>query len=534
MMVAVERQPPTKRNDRRSVWRRALIGALLALVLALLVARVPVLPANPDLYLHLVWSYQVMRCLAQGAAPVWLPDLNAGFGSPGVRLHNPLAPVVDGSLGLALGDAGSGLRAVAVLAAALLLALLWRRRGRSGIGEWLILMLSPVVAFSLLGRSAWSEFLALPLVWWLLEAALERTLVPRREGPILALLWLLHGPSTVMVALIIAVLVAVAADAKLAGRAAGVAGVAAGLTAWHWLPLAGEMAMMDTAALTGGIFRADRNILGSPQAHSLDATIFLAWCAVALLAAAVLGRWWRSGAPRTLAIVACVCLASPLAVWVWRAGSPLVFLQFPWRWLLPAAVLAAAPMRAALRGWGGRVGLAAVLAPFLIFPWPTWARDPHLTASMGWPDAGSAVNRAISGSPLLVDAPQHRPTSWDLLGVNLLRFEGNPVLLVPAGGRWGVERWAPLDRLVEVDLPAAANVELRLLEYPTWRVSVDGAPAPPLTGVGVVGAAVPAGRHTVRASWAGNPLARSGQAAAAFTALLLLWARFGHRARGAP
>src|SRR5512136_2052358 len=98
MMVAVEPKPTTRRNVRRS-FCRALIAVLLAILLALLVARVPVLPANPDLYLHLVWSYQVMRCLAQGAAPVWLPDLNAGFGSPGVRLHNPLGPVVDGSLG---------------------------------------------------------------------------------------------------------------------------------------------------------------------------------------------------------------------------------------------------------------------------------------------------------------------------------------------------------------------------------------------------------------------------------------------------
>ena len=534
MMVEVERQPTTKRNDRRAALRRASIGLLVALVLAALVAQVPVLPAKPDLYLHLVWSYQVMRCLAQGAVPVWLPDLNAGFGSPGVRLHNPLGPVVDGSLGLALGDAGSGLRAAAVLAAALLLALLWRRRGRSGLGEWLIVMLSPVVAFSLLGRAAWSEFLALPLIWWLLEAAVDRTLLPRREGPLLALLWLLHGPSTVMVVLIMAVLVALAADARLAGRAAGVAGVAAGLTAWHWLPLAGEMAMIDTAALTGGIFRADRNILGSPQAHELDASIFLAWCAVALLVAAFLGRWWRWGTARTVAIAACVWLASPAGVWLWRPGSPLAFLQFPWRWLLPATVLAAVPMREALRGWGGRIGLAAVLAPLVLLPWPRWVRDPHLTAAMGWQDAGRAVQGAISGNPLLVDAPQHRPPSWDLLAGNLLRFERQPVLLVPAGGSWSVERWAPLDRVVAVELPAAARVELRLLEYPTWRVSVDGEPASALTGAGVVGAAVPAGRHTVRASWAGNPLSRVGQAAGGMTVVLLLWAHLANRRRRAP
>jgi hypothetical protein len=533
MMVAVEGRPTT-RHDRRAALRRALIGLLLALAVAVAVASVPFLPANPDLYLHLVWSYQVMRCLAQGAAPVWLPDLNAGFGSPGVRLHNPLGPVVDGVLGVGLGDAGSGLRAAAVLAAALLLALLVRRRGRAGIGEWLILMASPVVAFSLLGRSAWSEFLALPLVWWLLEAVIARALVPWREGPILALLWLLHGPSTVMVVLIVVALTGLAADARLAGRAAGVAGVAAGLTAWHWLPLAGEMAMADTAALTGGIFRADRNVLGSPQAHSLDVTIFLAWCAVALLAAALLGRWWRSGAARLVAIAACTFLASPLAVWLWRAGSPLAFLQFPWRWLLPATVLAVVPMREALRGWWGRVGLAAVLAPLVLFPWPQWVRGPRLTAAMGWQDAGIAVSRAISGNPLLVDAPQHRPASWGLLASNLLRFKREPVLLVPEGGTWSVERWAPLDRVVAVDLPAPARVELRLLDYPTWQVRVDGAPVPAVTTAGVVGAAVPAGRHTVRVTWAGNPLSRLGLVAAGLTFILLLWVRFGSGLRRTP
>lgn len=66
--------------------RHRLFLTLLLLAGAGLALFLPFLPAGPDIYVHILWPQQVARCLAQGQLPLWLPDLNAGFGSPGIRL----------------------------------------------------------------------------------------------------------------------------------------------------------------------------------------------------------------------------------------------------------------------------------------------------------------------------------------------------------------------------------------------------------------------------------------------------------------
>ncbi len=161
--------------------RRFLALGVIVLI-ALGAALVPYLPAGPDLYVHLLWSWQVMRCLATGTLPVWLPDLNAGFGSPGVRLYSPLGPVLEGALGLGLGNAGAALRALPILVFGVFLLVVRRRRAAAGAGEWALVAATPIVVHSLLGRGAWSEFLAVPLLWWLVDVAFEGDVAPVRDG----------------------------------------------------------------------------------------------------------------------------------------------------------------------------------------------------------------------------------------------------------------------------------------------------------------------------------------------------------------
>ena len=107
-------------------WQIAVFAAAVTAAIGAVLA--PWLPRAPDLYVHLVWGWEVMRCLAEHQLPLWLPDLNAGFGSPGIRLYSPLGPVLSGGLGIALGDAGRGLRAAAMLAA---VGVFWVARRRT-------------------------------------------------------------------------------------------------------------------------------------------------------------------------------------------------------------------------------------------------------------------------------------------------------------------------------------------------------------------------------------------------------------------
>ena len=70
-------------------------GALVAIA-----AAIPYFPRGTDLYVHVLWPWQVMKCLHAGSLPVWLPDLNAEFGSPGIGLYSPLSPTMSGMLGM--------------------------------------------------------------------------------------------------------------------------------------------------------------------------------------------------------------------------------------------------------------------------------------------------------------------------------------------------------------------------------------------------------------------------------------------------
>jgi len=498
----------------------------LALVVTAGVAVTPWLPGGPDIYVHVVWAHQVMRCVTQGSAPLWLPDLNAGFGSPGIRLYSPLGPTLTGLLAMPLGDAGSGVR-IGLLAAAALVLLVAQRRG--GMGAGLLVVLSPVVLHSLFGRGAVAEFLAVPLLLLVLDDALSGTVAPVEGGVVLALLWLLHAPSTLMALGLLALATLLRRDGQEARRLAAAGALAAALTAWHWLPLASEMALVaNRAALVEGIFEPVRNLLGSPSAHDPTANVWLGWAAVALLAAMLVGRWWRSDWVRAVLIVVCVLLASPLARPLWELPGPARYLQFPWRWLLPAALLAARPLRAGLAGTSGRLAAALVLAPLAFAPLPRLVPDPALNSAMGWREAGAAVHEAMGGNPYLVDAAQNRPRSFDRLAENIGRFGGRLVLVGEPGGRVAVASWRPLRREVTVEVGHDALLSLRLLEYPFWHVSLDGVPVSGRGGSGVLTLALPAGRHAITVWWAGNPRARTGQWAAAGAAVVAsMWCALG-------
>ena len=523
--------PRSSARYRRPVW---VAVAVFASAAAALVVALPWLPRAPDLYVHLLWSWEVMRCLAQGQLPVWLPDLNAGFGSPGIRLYSPLGPVLTGSLGLLLGEAGRGLRAAALLAAAAVIALprMPVSGGTGGLraATGVVALLSPMVAYALVGRSAWSEFLAVPILWWIIERLLDGRLRAGREGVAVAVLWLVHVPSALMAGCLGGASLLLHRNRSHAISLVKIAAVGGGLSAWHWLPLLQESATLGGGELlTSGIFDPGRNVLGSPNAHALDQSIWLGWVAVSLLAAILLTRSWATHPRRTILAVACVAVASPLAAPLWLLETPLQLLQFPWRWLLPATfLLVPALIDARARR---PIALAVLLAPSLTMAWVELVRVPALHADARWGDTGPALFRALGANPLLVDAVQNRPPSFGALRPNLRLFgDSQAVVASGVGTVAAIHRWSPLLREVEVVASTPVTVGFRILDYPFWAVSSDGAPEVATGGVpGVVSCRLPEGRHLVSIRWVGNPRSAIGQIVAALTIVLLI---VGRRSRG--
>ncbi len=504
---------------------------LVLLILVLVSVAVPLIPTGPDVYVHLAWTHQVMRTVVHGELPVWMPDLNAGCGSPGIRLYSPAGPVISGIFALVLGNAAAGVR-LSLLLAFFVAGLVMRREGtgRPWLGLALLVTAPPVLA-DFATRSAFSELLAIPAAWWLLERSVRAHATNRfpwrLTALVLAALWLLHAPTTLMIVILLGT-AAVYHRLRPLGQLAAAGTLAALLTAWHWLPLGFEMHMMaNRSALISGIFVARANLLGSPRAHGPLLNTALSVASIALLLIVLVEGWQRTEPLRAALITLAIGLASPLAWPLYGSSSPLAWLQFPWRWLVPAFLLAIGPLVRRETAGGPRswaVGALWVL-PLLVLPLPPLVHAPRLTVRDGWQSAGRKMMRAIGANPLYVDATQNRPPWYPRLIVQLPQLHGALAAATTPLTRIHVVTWKPLDRTLLVDGPQPARVTIRLLDDPWWSVTLDRHVADTIRERGMLMVRVPPGHHTVRITWTGDPWSRVGLGLALVGLLLFIISR---------
>ncbi len=511
--------------------RRVLLAIGIAGGIAVTFA--PYLPRGTDLYVHVLWPWQVMRCLAVGAPPLWLPDLNAGFGSPGIGLYSPLSPLLAGVLGLVLGGCGRGVRAALVLtAAALVVVAPGRDRRRRDLAA-MMLLFAPALWIELFARFPVAELLSLPLAWLVLERALGGGWRWPTEGLLLALLWLVHAPTAVM-ALVLGGVAAVAGGARAGGvegidwtrRAGAFAATlaafgltivaAAALTMWHWWPLlAASSDFPMGAALTGGQHHPLRNLIGVADPHLVEINVAMGWAAIGLLVALLVSGGWRTTRGR-LAVLA-VFLASLPSYPVWRVVEPLAWLQFPWRFLVPATLLA---VPAVLEKSGGlpcrrNLAAAALLLPLFGLPSPRLVVDPHLTAATEPADAGARIHAEFAGNPLLIDVREHRPVWWTDMAPTMRLLGGRDAVLLGGLGNLHTKAWKPLRRELEVMSPQDTVLVVRLLADRHWSVTVGGSQAATQRWGSAVAVAVPSGRSAVIIHWQSDWRAAVGLAGAA-------------------
>lgn len=523
-----------------------LAGAAALVVIAIVI---PYLPRGTDLYVHVLWPWQVMRCLHEGSLPIWLPDLNAAFGSAGIGLYSPLGPSVCGVLGLILGTGGRGVRAALALAALAVILVAPGRDRWSRLTKASFVLLSPAMLTEFFGRFPVSQLLGVPLAWLLLEHAAERKWQWDRDGVLFALLWLVHAPTAMMVAMISGLAVfALRTDTPANSEGQGPAGVrgqllgawqlgvaglvAVGLSVWHWWPLLSSAPNFPLrSALTGGEHHPLRNLIGVSGPHLPEINIAMGWAALGLLVALGVSGAWKTNRGR-LAVVAIVLASLPSAP-LWRYFAPLAWLQFPWRWMLPATLLATtavfdeAPKRGRLLLV---VSLVAIVLPLIGLPAPRFVPDPALSVATGPVVAGERVLESFSGNPLLIDVMEHRPLWWEDLGETMILLGPRRTVLVPEGGTARVVGWRPLERKIQVESPQPATLVLRLLADPHWMITVNQRPAMSDRWGAALAVRLPPGRSEVEVRWVMDPRAIAG----ATMAVILLTGIVLHRRRRRP
>jgi hypothetical protein len=322
-----------------------------------------------------------------------------------------------------------------------------------------------------------------------------------------AAVWLSNAPAGVMASYSAALLFVWIAVSKKSWRplASGAGGIALGLglAAFYLVPAAYEQRWVNIGqALSSGLLPSQNFLYTSLQdpEHTLfnwiastTAIVMIVVAAVASLAgrcrtgsrggdeprrsgerdagnsAGVAEQVWR--ALLLLAAGATLLMLRPTSL-LWQVLPKLRFVQFPWRWMsilgVPFAYfLAAAVAKQRFRWiWVGAVSAAlAVTAAFFVrATW--WDNDDVATLR-----AGIAAGTGFDG----VD--EYDPVGDDHYNLPAKATEARIVVDCSDPGLGAtilVERWTATEKRLRVRSQKPARLALRLLNYPAWRVEVNG------------------------------------------------------------
>lgn len=293
----------------------------------------------------------------------------------------------------------------------------------------------------------------------------------------------------------------------LAPLARGLAGMALGFafTSFYLLPAAYEQRWVNiTQALSAGLLPAENflySVTNDPE-HTLfnfiastTAIVLIVLTGVAALVSRkdpdVVGANGKRFVPCGLtdpvwqpmllvAAAATFLMLRPSAIF-WNLLPKLKFVQFPWRWMSIVGVvfaffLAAVAARSRFR-WIWVVCIALVLvggATFFVHS--TWWDTDDVTTLQAGVITGGGFDGVDEYDPKSDDhynLPAKAPQA------QVLAADPDAGTAAPTGATILVERWTATEKRLHVTALAPARVALRVLNYPAWRVEVNGARVTP-------------------------------------------------------
>jgi hypothetical protein len=539
------------------------IGDLLIAGTALLAVGTLIVRGNScghDFDFHLLSWMEVARAWHAGLIyPHWVQDANYGAGEPRLVFYPPVSWLLGGVLGIVFGwHAAPVLFVLLALSAAgssmYLLAREWAPP-HAAIFAACVYVVNPYALFVVYERSALGELLAgawLPLM--VLFALRTRSSVTPL-GLSVAALWLTNSPAAVMGSYLLAILALGMWIAERrpwpALRAAGGMALGLGLAAFYIVPAAYEQRWVQIGrAITPGMRVEDSFLFGHTasdfhnQVLRTASWIFIAEFVVGGIVAYL--AWRKRAAGRARVVLSAtlpmlLLLQLPVSDVIWKQTPHLKFLQFPWRWLLPLSVvicvLAAMALGASVKH-GARARLlsfAMILALAIGGGWLFFQpcdEEDAVGAQVAAFRLGQGTEGTDEYTPVGADnasIQQRLPlvrvlraadddTADSSAGDNPEWRAGVPgtVAVKAAATVLNAEHW-----VVSLSTPESGYAVLRLMDYPSWRVSVDGRQVVgrPLREDGLLAVPVTPGSHTIEVQWSATRDVAAGRVLSALALL---------------
>ena len=544
--------------------------ALLITCTALIAACVLFVRGNScghDFDFHLLSWMEVARAWHSGLVyPHWVQDANYGAGEPRLIFYPPASWLLGALLGMVTSWHAAPVLFVllALLTAGgsmYLLAREWAPPEGATFAACLYVA-NPYAMFVAYERSAFGELLAAAWLPLLVLFALRRRASVAPLGLSVAALWLTNSPAAVIGSYLLAVLALGMwiAEGKPwpALRAAGGMALGLGLAAFYIVPAAFEQRWVQIERAINPGMRVEDSFLFAHTADAFHDQVLrtASWILVIEFAGAGVAAYlaWRKRAGGSARIVVTamlpvlLLLQLPASEVLWAHAPHLKFLQFPWRWLMALSVAGCTLAgMAVVRQARWRILAAGFLIATMgigssvLFFQPCDEEDAVVAQVAGF-RLGQGTEGTDEYTPIGVDnaaVQQHLPlvrvlrsaqddTADDTAADNPEWRAGGPGSIpaqVDARRRNG-EYWT-----VSVVTPETSYAVLRLMDYPSWQVTVDGQSvnSRPSREDGLMTVPLNAGSHVVEVHWAPTRDVEVGRAISAIALLALAAAAIAER-----
>lgn len=549
------RFPATPSSDATRAQRRRSL--LLATVL------ITVLPlawrgtsCGQDFDFHLQNWLEVVHHWHHGILyPHWAASANYLAGEPRFVFYPPASWILGGVLGLMLPWSWT---TVAYTLIALLGAGFACRRMAS---EWMPLdsatiaaclyVVNPYMLFVVYERGAAAELLAATWIPLLFLFALRDRPAMLPLSLTVAALWLTDAPAAVMGCYALAVLAGVAAlrerSWRLVARSAGAVPLGLALAGFWLVPAIFQQRWVQIDRALSPLLRVEDSFLfryaplpATSSGERFEAIYHngvlqtVSWIAVVLIISTALGALFSRCKGKSLRLplvvvgALIVLLQFPFSDLLWRHLPELRYLQFPWRWLLVLASIFAAlagfavsreqTTRRAIAARGLVVLLLACgmgLLTSLVF-WQPCDEEDNITAqiatfhSRGFEGTDEYTPSGADNSEIQQGLPVIRllnsATAEESSGDNP-QWTADPSQEIPGAIAINGSNPEQIRASEQIQASVASNTPgyavLRLMDYPAWRVTLNGVELRdrPHRSDGLLVIPIPAGANRIDIRW---------------------------------